>query len=336
LHFFVLARTAAGMRSGPLSNGGRSYEKAISYTRNRPSFTAKRTINVSNASALLAAISNLEPGDLVRATRSFTVSGITVIKNRLSSPAELDLSGVHFVFVGGSDHPAVELNNAANLFIYGGDVSTVGTGGTCLTDHGSQHVVWWGFYLHDCGGSGFAAFTSGAPVSYDDFQGEITRVGQTLAWDPHAEKGTGVHAAILWDSKYTYPFTNNRFAFYAHDIPTGACVSLGNNLSAAAGGNVLYEKCVNETEVALRQGGGNGLQLWGYTGNLGLDVKYLEVANAEGYALWGGGVYSGQNLDGVTVDYGHAAHTNLNPRYAGQNPWDRGHGVSYKRVWSAR
>ena len=332
LHFFLLAR-GAGKRSGPVSNGGRNYQRAISYTRSRPSFTAKRTVAVSNASELQDAISSLQPGDLVKATGSFTVNGITVIKNRLGSPAELDLNGVSFVYSGGANHPALWLNNAKNLYIYGGDLSTAGTGGTCLTDHGSQHVLWWGFHLHDCGGSGFAAFTTGASIDHDDFEGTITKVGQTLAWDPHSEKGTGVHGAILWDANTGYGFTNNRFAFYAHDIPTGACVELGNDQpSSQATGNVLYEKCVNETEVATRQTGGNGLQLWGDTDTLGLDVKYLEVDNAQGRALDTQGLYPGRTLAGVTVEYGRAYRTNLNPRYAGQTPWDSYGGVAYKRV----
>jgi hypothetical protein len=313
------------------------YDEAISYTRTNPSFTPKRTVEVSTATQLKTAIANLRPGDLVKATASFTVSGETVIKNRLSSAAELDLTGVSFLYLGGANLPAVWLNNVRNLHIFGGDASTANTGGACIVDYGSQHVIWWRFTAHDCGGSGIGISTTNAPVDHDDFQGTIWKAGQNLDWDPHAEKGTGLHGAILWDSKRTYGFTNNRFAFYVHDVPTGACVELGNKRPAEAGGNVLYEKCVDETEVAKIQTGGNGLQLWGYTDHLGLDVKYLEVDNAQGYALWGGGVYPGQRLSGVTVQYGRASDTNLNPRYAGQNPWDSEHGGGpvYGRVQPA-
>lgn len=338
LHYFLLARTSAGGGTGPASGGTKTYERATAYTSKRPSFTPKRTIAVGNASQLQAAISNLRPGDLVTATRTFTVSGTTVIRNRLSAPAELDLTGVSFVFSGGFNAQAVYINNARNLYIYGGDLSTSGTGGTCLTDHGSQHVLWWGFHVHDCGGSGFAAFTApgSGPVDHDDFEGTITRVGQTLAWDPHSEKGTGVHGAILWDAPTSYAFTHNRFAFYAYNIPTGACVELGNEQpSSPASGNVLLEKCVNETEVATRQTGGNGLQLWGVTNRLGLDVKYLEVDHAQGKALEAHGLDRGQSVAGVTVEYGRATNTNLSSRFSGQSPWDSYGGVVYKRVHPA-
>ena len=108
-----------------------------------------------HASALQSAISNLQPGDLVKATASFTVSNSSsaalVIKNRLSAPAEIDLTGVKIVYTGTQQVNAVWLNNASNLYIFGGDISTSDTGGVCLRVYGSQHVLWWGFNLHDCG-----------------------------------------------------------------------------------------------------------------------------------------------------------------------------------------
>src|SRR5207249_2022115 len=104
LHLFLLARVLAGGGNGATSKGGETYQKAVSYTRKRPPFTPRRTVSVSNASQLLAAISNLRPGDLVKATASFTVSDSSadalVIKNRLSAPAEIDLTGVKIVYTG--------------------------------------------------------------------------------------------------------------------------------------------------------------------------------------------------------------------------------------------
>jgi len=321
--------------------GGETYEQAIAYTQTRPSFTPSRTVNVSNASQLQAALSNLQPGDLVQATGSFTVNGETVINNRLSSPAELDLSGVQFVNSGGQNNPAVFVNNAANLYIFGGDMSTADTGGQGILVYGSQHVLWWGFTIHDTGSTGFAARAINGPVNHDDFQGTIWKIGQNLAWDTHCvnECGTGLHGANLWDGATAGNFTNNRFAFYAHDVPTGACVEFGNNQpTSQATGNVLYLKCVNETEVSLKQTGGNGLQFWGDTDTLGLDVKYLEVDNAQGRALDNQGLSSGQTLAGVTVEYGTASNTNQNSQLNEPNnqlPWDRRGNVAYQSVLPA-
>jgi len=334
LHLFLLAR-ALGGEGGPVASGGKSYGQEIAYTRKRPAFSPRRTIKVRSASQLLAAISNLQPGDLVKATTSFTVANSAgpalIIKNRLSAPAEIDLTGVKLIYTGNQQNNAVWLNNASNLNIFGGDISTSDTGGVCLRDYGSQHVLWWGFTAHDCGATGFQAQAIGGPVDHNDFQGTIWKVGQNLAWDPHTEKGTGLHAANLWDANQTNAFTNNRFAFYAHDIPVGACVEFGNNQGVATG-NVLYLKCVNETEVAQTQTGGNALQLWGNINNTTratLDVKYLEGDNLQGFAYRDSGLSSGVDASGVAIRYGRAANTNQNPRYAGQNPWQHHFGEVY-------
>jgi hypothetical protein len=352
LHFFLRARASAskGHRTKQTTStgtttttplGGGTYDDAIAYTRTRPSFTPNRTVNVSSASQLLAAIANLQPGDLVKATASFTVSNSSspalTIKNRLSAPAEIDLTGVKLVYTGTQQVNAVWLNNASNLYIFGGDISTSDSGGVCLRVYGSQHVLWWGFTAHDCGATGFQAQAIGGPVDHDDFQGTIWKVGQHLAWDPHAEAGTGLHAANLWDANQTGAFTNNRFAFYAHDIPVGACVEYGNNQGVATG-NVLYLKCVNETDVAQTQTGGNALQIWGNINNTTkatLDVKYLEGDNLQGFAYRDSGLSSGVDASGITIRYGRASNTNQNPRYAGQNPWDLSAGVVYKALQPA-
>jgi hypothetical protein len=41
-------------------------------------------------------------------------------------------------------------------------------------------------------------------------------------------------------------------------------------------------------------------------------------------------MYTGTTLSGVTDAYGRASNTNLNPRYAGKNPWQTNKGVVYQ------
>jgi hypothetical protein len=314
-----------------------TYDQEIAYTQTRPAFAVKRTVGVASAASLRSAIANLQPGDLVKATASFTVSSsgpaALTISKRLSAPAEIDLTGVKMVYTGTAQENGVWLNNAENLYIFGGDISTSDRGGVCLRVYGSQHVLWWGFNLHDCGATGFQAQAIGGPVDHDDFQGTIWKVGQNLAWDPHDVKGTGLHGANLWDAKQTGAFTNNRFAFYAHDIPTGACLQLGNNQPASqAAGNTLYLKCVNATEVAPRGVAGNALQIWGDTNRLGLDVKYVECDNCQGRPFEAASIFSGQNLHNVTVEYGRGTNINLNPRYHGRPAWDTTGGAVFDNV----
>ena len=80
------------------------------------------------------------------------------------------------------------------------------------------------------------------------------------------------------------------------------------------------------------QTGGNALQMWGDTNTLGLDVKYLEADNLQGFGLRDRHLARVRRRSGVTVEYGRATDTNQNPRFAGQGPWDSCGGVVYKRV----
>jgi hypothetical protein len=272
----------------------------------------------------------------VKATAPFTVSGATVIAQQLSSPAVLDLGGyVTFEYGGGQNYAAVYLHNASNLRIYGGRLTTDDTGGACLLSHGMTNVVWWGFYVHDCGGTGVGLMgaNDGGPTSGNDFQGEITKVGQNLAWDPHTEKGSGEHCVNLDDGGY-FPYHDNRFAFYCHEIPTGAAIEYGSSRDYPPQNNTIYLKAVNLTFLSTLQTGGNAIQFWGIDGQ-SADIKYLEVQNAQGYGLFDGGMYSGTTLSRVTLEHGKASNTNLNPRYAGQDPWRSTHGVVYQGVQPA-
>ncbi len=109
------------------------------------------------------------------------------------------------------------VNNAANLYIFGGDASTADTGGQGTRLRLAARAV-VGLQIHDTGSTGFAARAINGPVDHDDFQGTISKIGQNLAWDTHCvnECGTGLHGANLWDGATAGNFTNNRFAFYAH------------------------------------------------------------------------------------------------------------------------
>ena len=314
------------------------YDQAISYTKTRATFNPIRTIEVRSAPELRLAIANLRPGDLVKATADFTVSSSSsdalVIKNRLGAPAVIDLTEhtVEIVYSGGKNDNAVLLDNPKNVRIYGGDLSTSDTGGDCLRSYGGQRVTWWYLTAHDCGGTGADFLGGQAPTEHDDFNGTIWKIGQNLARDPHAEKGTGLHCVNM-DDNNVYPFRHNRFAFYCHDISSGAAIQYGaaHRAGPKPVRNVIYLRAVNLTALAQSQTGANGIQFWGVDGQ-SAEVKFIQVDNAKGYALWDGGMNSGTSLSGVTVVEGHASRTNQNPRYAGQNPWSDRRGEIYQTV----
>ena len=345
LHFFLLARASARKAHGTkhtnakassstastkatgsssaASSGVGGYEQAISYTGTRPPFTPTRTVNVATAAQLTSAISNLAAGDLVRATSPFTVSGETIIKNRLSAPAELDLgSYVQFHYSGGGNLPAVWVANAENVRIFGGDVRS--DTGSCIVWYGGQHILWWGFHAHDCGGGGLSIATArpGAngygPIQYDDIEGSVTHFSLTGGvYDPHVENCTGLHGANIADSNYA-DISHNRFAL---DVEDSACTGGGISFGASQSTNIPHDntvilKCVALTFISTIQTGGNCYQTWGY-GNQNTDIKYLEADDLTGHAVWAGGLYS--NLDSAlatnTIEYARATNTDQNPLY---------------------
>ena len=336
--------STTGTTTTTSGGGGLTYEQAIAYTQTRPTFTPKRTIAVSTAAELKSAISGLQPGDLVRATSGFTVTSTSsaaplTIDEQLSAPAEIDLTaGVKFVYAGSSDTPAVYIHNAENIWIFGGDASS-GQGGSCILAHGAEHMLWWGFTAHDCGGSGISLLTAtdGGPTEHNDFQGELWNMGQAIHWDNHKEKGTGFHCAgEMADGQGGQPFTDNRLAFYCHDVPVGEAFAFGvspltPDLGFAAAGekNTLYLKAVNLTCVAKIQTCGNAITLWGHTSTIGLDIKYLEVDHATGYALIDNAVSSGYNLDGVSIDYGRATDAMTDTYPKGAPLWGRDLGQTF-------
>lgn len=338
----VMAFVSAHAAVGAATTSPPTYASEIAYTQTRPAFTPTRTIDVASASQFTSAVSNLHPGDLVKATAPFTVSGETIIGNRLSAPAVIDLSGatVKFVYSGGQNTPAVWIKNVQNLRIFGGDLSTADTGGSCLNWTASQHSLWWGWKAHDCGGTGLSMFNAkpgysyAGPVSYDDVQGEAWKFGQHRAWDPHAEKCSGLHGANLADDN-NYSFDHNRIALYAHDSAcAGAGIEFGSSHSTnIPANNTIILKATNLSFLSKTQTGGNCYQTWGY-GNKSTDLEYLECSNVTGHPYWSHGLNDTPNneLGTDTVDYARAANVRQNPRYVQDPNYDKTGATVFKDV----
>jgi hypothetical protein len=338
--FVVLA--AVSVLTASAAKDHPTWVVATSYTRHPPRFKPRRTIRVHNQARLAAAVAKLRPGDRIEATTSFTVSEEFVIAKRLAAPgAEIDLGegkkAVRFDYEGESNLPAVWIHDARNIRIFGGDVTNP-KGGTGITIYGdTSSVVWWGFSVHDTAGAGITAFPARGPIDTVDLEGDITRWGLKPELDPHAEKGTGTHAANLGDVPGGV-FTNNRIAIHAWNGP-GDAIEIGNpDETGKISGNTLILEARWLTFRAEEQVAGNGLQLWGGV-PIGADVPYLVTRSTQGRALDANGVYRGVSMAGVTVHYGHATACCLNPRLhrteATLRPaqaWDTRAGVAFLHV----
>lgn len=322
------------------SSGSTTYDQAIAYTQTRPAFTPTRTIDVSSATELDNALANLQGGDLVQATASFTVAGMTSVSKRLSSPAVVNLTGVSFVYSGGANYPAFDVSDSSNIRFYGGDLSTADTGGVCLNLMADTYITWWGFTAHDCGSTGLRmmtgnpSYSSSGPVSHNDVEGEIWKFGQNTQWSTHNEPCTGLHGANIADGNY-FPVSDNRVALYVHDSTCeGAGISFGSSQSTnIPSNNTIILQCSNLSYVSTLQTGGNCYQTWGY-GNQNTDLKYVQADNLQGHAYFAGGLYNKPNsyLSSDTTEYGRASNTNQNPRYATDPVWDPTGGAVFQDV----
>ncbi|HZD86660.1 MAG TPA: hypothetical protein VE088_01480, partial [Gaiellaceae bacterium] len=310
----------------------------------RPAFTPSKTVDVYSQSAFSAAWSSIQPGEQID-VHGVTFTGEVVLAHKqLSSWAEVHFdAATRFVGYGSASAlPAVWINKDAYIRFYGGDISDSASGGKAGTGidlYDSSHVSWWDFDVHDVGGSGIFVTGITQPVRYVDLRGEVSHWGENLAWDPHAEKGTGLHGILVADSNYGVE--DSRFAIHAYDGAAGAGMEIGGSKPTdGAWRNTIYMWCQNLTMRATSQVAGNCVQVWGYN-NVGNDFAYVEAENLQGRAYDAGGVYGSQSLSTDTVGYGRASQTNLNPYLARTESsipagtvWDTRHATQFGDVAS--
>jgi hypothetical protein len=165
-----------------------------------------------------------------------------------------------------------------NLSIWGLD---------CRNDDGygcrasnTVNFQWWGARIHDCAATGFHPHGNVAANTGMDVSLEIWNCGLDYSFDPHAEKGTGLHASYLGAGGEP---TSGRFVIVGYDQPSGAIAQIGNHLEDSE----LWVDGRRATFVAQSQVAGNVLQWWGNNRNVIVHYVYGEdlagrVSNAIG------------------------------------------------------
>lgn len=296
----------------PPPPGAPTWETVTAYTKMRPAFTPTRTVRVSDASQLAAAVSSLRAGDLVLAASPFVVSGEFRIMAAPSTVAVIDLPGVTFAgFPASSQLPAVWLpNGCANIRAYL-DTVTNPKGHSGVLVYSSSNVTVYVKRIHHTGGDALSVLPVGGNITGCDFYvADVSSWGQNLAADPHAEKGTGLHGCQFSDASGNA--TNNRLAFYGHDGPTGACLQYGSS-SHATTGNTVAVKAERMTKASTSQIAGTAVSIWGGNPVSG-DFTYLEATDCQGPAVACNHEY-GADFSKVVFDYARATRCNLNPRW---------------------
>jgi len=275
--------------------------RSLAYSPNRIATTPAK---------FAAVMSTLRPGDVVE-VKPMTITGEVDFDQRLSAPASVYFDkGVRFTgSAEGSNRPAIWLH-ASNLRLYGGEVSNAAQdcvrvqAGSADTS-GPANIRWWGLRIHDCAGSGFSLQGTYYPNTGLDIQADIWACGQNINFDPHSEKGTGLHGAYLGGGS---TISSGRFVFYVHDQPTGAAVSIGANLENSR----LWVEARRISFHATYQVAGNAVQFWG-DNNRNVTVEDIEASALAGRVVETDGLQGG---DGITIERARGTEIRLLPAYA--------------------
>ena len=242
---------------------------------------------------------------------------------------------VNFNCTSTSSFHGLYVHDCSNLRIYGGDMQSSGGSGYVVTG-GTDSCYFWDFYSHDLHKQGFFALTDVAGggtsknVTNNNVRGECTAWGGNISspsWDPHNEKGTGIHGAMLADVTNGGALTGNTFAFYVHNCPCGNGVELGQQGGGPVTGNVLYIRAEHLSKVATSQTAANALIMWGTDQLSNTTVGWVEGTDLQGAVIWSGDYLAATPI-GVTVNHGR--HTNVNQNTNGTSgtvPYDSSHGI---------
>jgi hypothetical protein len=303
----------------------------------RTAFVPRRRVQVSTLAGFWAAWNAITPGEEID-VHGVTFSGETILTNKnLSGWAEVRFEdGTVFNGVSGGDFPAVWLKSDSHIRFVGGTVTNPrGSAGILVYD--SAWLDWYGFVIRSTGGSGLMVQGVTRTNEHLDLQGDISRWGLNLGLDPHAEKGTGLHGALLADAYDGV--ADSRFVLTLHDGATGDGVEAGGSRPGDVfRNNTLYLRCSRLSMQAASQVAGNCLEFWGQnvTGNV---VAYLSATHLQGRAYDANGMYPGQLLTSDVVAYARAFATNLNPHLArtesaiaARNPFDRRFGTIFRNA----
>jgi hypothetical protein len=294
------------------------------------SFAPQET--VTSLAAFKTALAHLKAGDdyLVQGV---TFSGETIINPKLSAYARFtfDHSCVIQGFTGSTwnQRPAIWLPEPSyiQLVFEPGCTLTNPRGESIIEVFGGHHIVLDGFAGKTSGGGGLGLSPVNADLTNLWVRGSVSDGGHNSAqWDPHQEKGSGVHAAYLANGR-GYNMHDVTLALYTHDQPLCAGdIQLGSS-HAVPYNFTMYVKADRLSWVSKIQEGGNAATIWGDVGR-NIVFPIIEANDLQGFGLWVRNLHTSPPA-GITVQQGTAVNTNQNRRWRGQNPWQHRPGVTY-------
>jgi hypothetical protein len=267
-------------------------------------------VRVASAAAFERAVENARAGETILVSGNVRIAGKFTGFNRVIEGGTVDVvlgPGVRFVGGGKEEHPAVWVRDSGGWRIWGGTITNP-VGGGLLFYSLPGPFTWTGFRVRDTADSCVGVLPVGGNIERLVLAGTTGTARPNLAFDPHSEKGTGIHAWNIADAKEGV-VAQSTFAADVVDEAVGAAVQID---TGRIGGEVtVYARArhlgfavpgTSWTGIARSQVAGNVIQLWGGTPKGTLDLRYVEGADIKGRLVDTHGVYEGANLSRVRVD----------------------------------
>jgi hypothetical protein len=243
-----------------------------------------------------------------------------------------------------SQNEAIYMKAAQNVIFQLACDVTNKLGGTGVLVYRCNHMVFdvaSGHSVHDCGGTGIgylpAPITPSGDIQNFFLRADVHHVCQHLAYDPHTEKGPGIHCCITSDA-YGGVMHHGLIALTGHDCGAnnttggGSVLELGIDYSHKqfqAHDIDIYFTAERMLFKAKSMTAGNGFNAWGAIGP-NVVVKACAVDNIMGHAICTDGS-AATSKAGTSVLAGMATNYCQNPfeKAKGASPWMKGGGISY-------
>ena len=265
-------------------------------------------IRVTSARAFADAVEHARPGERIVVAGHVQIPGeFKGFDHTVPAPG-VDVSlGPDVRFTGGQANlPSVFVHGAGGWHVRGGTITNPGGGGILLYSVPGP-FTWTSFQVHDTAGTCVSVLPVDGNIDRVDLKGLTGTARPDLELDPHAEKGTGIHAWNIGDAEGGL-VENSSFAADVVGQATGSAVQIdtshiGGRVEVYARAHHLGFGIPGTTwhGYAGRQVAGNVIQLWGGTPPGALDLKYVEGDGIQGRLVDTSGVSDGADLSRVTV-----------------------------------
>jgi hypothetical protein len=299
-----------------------NFDSLTAYLDTRPP-RARGTIRVASVHSLERALAQAHAGETVLVGGKLRIVGEFTGFDRIVKGGSVNVvfgPGVHFVGSPRRESPAVWVHGAGGWRISGGTITNPGGAGLLFYSLPGP-VTWTGFRVHDTASSCVSVLPVGGNIDRLELKGLTGTAKPNLSLDPHAERGTGIHAWNIADA-HGGLVERSTFAADVVDQATGAAVEIdtghiGPDVTVYARARHLGFALpgTSWTGVATKQVAGNVIQLWGGTPKGLLDLRYIDGADIKGRLVDTTGVYPGADLSQVKLDLARASGPILQNRH---------------------